>query len=346
MLKRLFVIIAGCVLLAPCLPAQTVDAPGVTVDLGGAVVMHRGIVLYPAAVAAQGIQGTVNVQVTLDARGNVADALVLSGPLELRRTVLDSVLQWHFARGGAATRQVSVAFVPPAGGGAAAVRATGGNAGPASVSGGVLGGVSSQTIISSGQLGAAVAVPGVAEPRKLARITVSGFNEQLRGELLAALPAREGDMITRGDSLTAIAAAAKQYDEHLSVSIGWNSSGEATLQISAPGLLAGPTVSASAPPADWQGIRVGGNVQMANIVNKVAPEYPAIARQARIQDHVILDARIGPDGTMQDLRVVSGHPLLRQAALDAAKQWTFKPTLLNGQPVGVITQLDVNFVLP
>jgi periplasmic protein TonB len=99
-------------------------------------------------------------------------------------------------------------------------------------------------------------------------------------------------------------------------------------------------------PRQVQRIKVGGNVQMANIVSKVTPEYPAIARQARIQDHVILHAVIGSDGLMQDLKIVSGHPLLRQAALDAVRLWQFKPTMLNGTPVEVETEVDVNFVLP
>ncbi len=94
-----------------------------------------------------------------------------------------------------------------------------------------------------------------------------------------------------------------------------------------------------------QRIRVGGNVQMANVTRKVSPAYPALARQARIQDDVILHVVIGTDGGIRDVRVVSGHPLLRQAALDAVRQWQYNPTLLNGEPVEVETDVDVNFVL-
>jgi len=60
---------------------------------------------------------------------------------------------------------------------------------------------------------------------------------------------------------------------------------------------------------------------------------------------VILNAQIGADGTMQQLAVVSGHPLLQQAAMDAVRQWVYQPTLLNGQPTQVVTQIDVNFTL-
>ena len=92
-------------------------------------------------------------------------------------------------------------------------------------------------------------------------------------------------------------------------------------------------------------IRVGGNVQSANLLKKVTPVYPALAKQARVQGQVRFTAIINKDGTMQNLQLVSGHPLLVPAATDAVKQWVYKPTLLNGNPVEVITQIDINFTL-
>ncbi|MEN6535929.1 MAG: energy transducer TonB, partial [Bryobacteraceae bacterium] len=94
-----------------------------------------------------------------------------------------------------------------------------------------------------------------------------------------------------------------------------------------------------------QRIRVGGNVQQAKLVRQPRPVYPPLARQARIQGQVRLAAVISRDGTIQELQVVAGHPLLIQAALDAVKQWVYQPTLLNGEPVEVFTQIDVNFTL-
>jgi TonB family protein len=91
------------------------DEPGVRVDLGGASVLHRDEVEYPDAALDKGIQGTVVVEATLDAEGMVSDARVLSGPLELRKAALESVLQWHFTHGSAgSTRQVSITFQLPA----------------------------------------------------------------------------------------------------------------------------------------------------------------------------------------------------------------------------------------
>jgi protein TonB len=94
-----------------------------------------------------------------------------------------------------------------------------------------------------------------------------------------------------------------------------------------------------------QRIRVGGNVQAAMLMRQTRPVYPPLARQARIQGTVKLQAIISRDGTIQQLQVMSGHPLLVPSALEAVKQWVYKPTLLNGEPVEVVTVIDVNFTL-
>ena len=105
--------------------------------------------------------------------------------------------------------------------------------------------------------------------------------------------------------------------------------------------------TAPPPPRPHQTgpLRVGGNVQAARIVNRVQPVYPPLARQTRISGTVRLHAIIGKDGTIQQLEVMSGHPLLQQAALDAVRQWRYQPTLLNGEPVEVDTTIDVIFSL-
>jgi protein TonB len=107
-----------------------------------------------------------------------------------------------------------------------------------------------------------------------------------------------------------------------------------------------PPVKKEEPkPAAPQRIRVGGNVQQAMLIRQPKPVYPPLAKQARIQGVVRLNAIIGKDGSIQNLTVASGHPLLVPSALEAVKQWVYKPTLLNGEPVEVITQIDVNFTL-
>lgn len=96
------------------------------------------------------------------------------------------------------------------------------------------------------------------------------------------------------------------------------------------------------PPSQ---IRVGGNVQAAKLIRQPKPLYPPLAKQARIQGTVRFNAIIGKDGAIANLQVVSGHPLLVPSALEAVKQWVYQPTLLNGDPVEVVTQIDVNFTL-
>ncbi|HTB12825.1 MAG TPA: TonB family protein [Bryobacteraceae bacterium] len=99
------------------------------------------------------------------------------------------------------------------------------------------------------------------------------------------------------------------------------------------------------PPPPPTRIRVGANVQAANLITKVDPVYPPLAMQARISGQVRFTVTIGKDGSIQNIQLVSGHPLLVAAAKDAVQQYVYKPTLLNGNPVEVITQVDVNFSL-
>src|SRR5213078_1319331 len=111
------------------------------------------------------------------------------------------------------------------------------------------------------------------------------------------------------------------------------------------GVIGGIGTAAPPKPKPTGPVRVGGNVQAARIVNRVQPVYPPLARQTRISGTVRLHAIISKDGTIQQLEVMSGHPLLQQAALDAVRQWRYQPTLLNGEPVEVDTTIDVIFSL-
>jgi protein TonB len=94
-----------------------------------------------------------------------------------------------------------------------------------------------------------------------------------------------------------------------------------------------------------QRVRVSQGVSAGLLVRKVNPAYPPLARQARIQGQVVLRAVISKDGSIEGLTLVSGHPMLAPAAIDAVKQWKYKPYLLNGEPVEVDTEVLVNFTL-
>jgi len=111
-----------------------------------------------------------------------------------------------------------------------------------------------------------------------------------------------------------------------------------------------PWSSPPPPPLQPKGahpqrIRVGGQVIAARLIYQPKPEYPPLAKMARIQGTVLLEAIIGRDGTIRELKVLSGHPLLAKAALEAVQRWRYQPTLLNGEPVEVLTEISVSFAL-
>lgn len=106
-----------------------------------------------------------------------------------------------------------------------------------------------------------------------------------------------------------------------------------------------PKPSATPPPPKPSTQRVSGGVLQGSAIRKVQPPYPAIAKAARAQGAVQVAVTISEEGRVISAEAVSGHPLLRQAAIDAAKQWTFRPTELSGVPVKVQGILTFNFNL-
>jgi len=389
-------LVAGVFPLA-AVPQIVADGPGVSVDLGSAALIHRPPVQYPEAARIGRVEGTVVVEATLDSAGNPVDARVLSGPQELRRAALQSVLQWHFMRGSGLVQQVSIAFKLPAessqpetlgkvianvqvaapgqpqaqmtsqgltqeqkdaltarlkemqaeivaqrAGAPAASQTSAADAEIAALNGEMKALSAQMTAGNYSQQQQAVATLGpqlgemaakIQSLRKITAFKTSGLSDSASRELLNSLPVHVGDSAT-ADNMSKLNSAVKQFDEHL-IAV-WHvptTSSEVEVVITAPG----------AEPA--QRIMVGGQVQEANLIRKVAPVYPPLAQSARIQGHVVLEAVIGKDGSVQELKVVSGHPMLAPAAMEAARQWQYKPTLLNGNPVEVTTQIDINFTL-
>jgi protein TonB len=90
-------------------------------------------------------------------------------------------------------------------------------------------------------------------------------------------------------------------------------------------------------------VRVGGSIREPSKVRHVPPAYPEIARAARVQGTVVLECLLTPEGRVEGVRVVSGHPLLSPAAAAAVGQWLYRPTLLNGVPVPVVMTVTVTF---
>lgn len=311
-------------------PQSVADAQGITVEMNGAQVIHRAPVVYPQRALQAAIEGAVTVEVKLDATGSVGDARVVAGPDELRKAALESVLKWHFTREVAnSVRQVTIGFALPRRDGAQAGGAAGGVASGArgGIVAGVVGGVPGG--IRGGVAGASFTM------KPLKSIDTPGLSQAVRDELLARLPVHPGDTMDP-ETVAKIGAAMRDYDEHLSMSVRANDDGT-VVQIAAP--EAQPT---SLPP---ERLRVGGSVQQTKLIRQPRPVYPLEAKEARIQGVVKLSAVIGKDGSIQTLEVLSGHPLLVPSAVESVKQWVYQPTLLNGNPVEVVTQIDVNYTL-
>jgi protein TonB len=102
---------------------------------------------------------------------------------------------------------------------------------------------------------------------------------------------------------------------------------------------------AGPPTAPTGPIRPGGDIRPPVKVRNVVPVYPEIARVTSVQGVVVLDCTIGVDGRVDDVKVLGGPPLLRTAAVDAVRQWLYRPTLLNGVAVPVVMTVTVRFTL-
>lgn len=118
-----------------------------------------------------------------------------------------------------------------------------------------------------------------------------------------------------------------------------------TRPLVAPLLLLITLSSLAVSQARPQGVRVADTIMASHLLKRVSPVYPPLARQAHIQGTVILKVRITKSGEVANIQLVSGHPMLAPAAIEAVKQWKYDPYLLNSEPVTVDTQVAVNFTL-
>lgn len=134
-----------------------------------------------------------------------------------------------------------------------------------------------------------------------------------------------------------------------SVGIQWNidpATGDNAIALfAASASVTGASADFPPPLEGVKRLRIGGNVQSKRLLVQVPPQYPPLAKQARVQGTVRFEVLINRDGTVKSLAVANGHPLLVDAAQTAVRHWTWQPTLLNGEPVEVLTVVDVNFTL-
>jgi TonB family protein len=204
------------------------------VEQGGEHLLHEPHVLYSPEALDNRVEGRVVLELSVDKDGQVYDALVISGPQQLRRPALMSVLHWRYS-------------------------------------------------------------PAIPLPTKLA-VTIR-FD----------LPPHTAQMLPADGAKAAGAAS-----------------------------------DSGAQP---KRIRLGGEVQRARLLRQVRPEYPALAKQAQVEGMVVLNVSISPAGDVEEIDVESGHELLIPAAVNAVKQWGYRPVLLNGVPVAVETEVKVTFTL-
>jgi TonB family protein len=324
------------------------DSAGIVVEAGG-MLMHRNPINYPRGA---NVTGTVVIDATLNQKGEVVDARVLSGPNELRRSALESVLGWHYATDTSAppSVQISIHFNQ-----APLENRKSANPPPAAVRGGA----------------------GLGTIRD---IQFSGITPDLERQLRQRIGVQPGDLLN-SDTMGRISAAAHSIDEHIIVSLSRETRNPDDTGFTIVRLSLGPQVPTAVtrvgvtggvtggvpggvvggvegippppPPAPagivtlegGQRVRVGGQVAAANLVRRVVPAYPPQAKENRIQGTVRFNVTIAADGSVKEVQLISGHPLFVPVATDAVKQWLYKPTLLNGAPVEVITTIDVNFTL-
>ncbi len=310
-------------------PQAPADAAGVDVNTGYFKVLHRSGVEYPDAARNTGAEGTVVVSVTVDKKGEVVDARVVSskGPQELRRAVLSSVLGWHFSMDPVETKEgvkpvpesfeVAVRFSP----------------GPGA------GGASTESRV----------MPVDSRVVTVDELDLSRLPTELRPKVEAALTISAGQAVRKEDIMSMLKAV-QDVDEHIQLAPAMRATEPGHVRLALVVRQTIPVATDYVPPSSSiepgpQRIRVGGNAAALNLEEKVTPKYPPDAKAARVQGVVRMTALIGKDGHVLRLEVVSGHPMLVPSAMEAVKQWVYRPTLLNGNPVEVITQIDVNYTL-
>ncbi len=293
-------------------PLQAMPVPQEQTDSN---LLHSVAPKYPQAARDKHIEGPVVMEVKIDEAGHVSDARVLSGPDELRSAALEAVLQWHYspkAMSLPATTRVTMDFKLPKDGAPQAAAET------------------SRPM---------PALPAGAHVT-LSTLDVRGLTAAAHDELIERLPSHSGDLVDT-DALKALTAAVHAFDEHLVISA--ELTGDPPRSVAVHVSLPGAAESARSMPPNR--IRIGGNLQQTKLISQARPVYPPDAKAQRIQGVVKLQAVIGKDGKVENLQVLEGDPILAKAALEAVQQWQYQTTLLNGDPVEVLTEIDVNFTL-
>lgn len=317
--------------------------------------------LYPPLARQARIQGTVILKVIITKSGDIGTVRLVSGHPVLAPAAIEAVKQWKYqpylsnGEPVEVTTDVQINFSlagsPPPG----AVGDTPGV--PADVIGKGTGGL--PRISEAVMRGQRTQKIDAVYPSTALQAGIQGF------VLLNVRIDKDGNVaevtLVSGHPLLVQAAmdAVKQWKYQPYLLNGAPTELETTVHLrfdlSGGGNVIEPEASmtelAPAIPADTAGpevpkrVRISQGVATALVADKVQPEYPAEAREQHIQGSVLLQVIISEEGNVENLQLISGHPLLAAAAIDAVKQWKYRPYLLNGQPVEVQTQVLVNFTL-
>ena len=156
----------------------------------------------------------------------------------------------------------------------------------------------------------------------------------------AELKTQDGKLIKSYDRARELAVAAKSAADKAATDAA---AGRERAEVAAAKAKAAAAARAKLARAP---VRVGGQIKPPVKIKDVPPVYPAVAKSARVQGDVVIEATVGDDGKVADARVVKSIPLLDQAALDAVKQWEYQPSLLNGVPMPVVMTVTVRFTRP
>jgi TonB family protein len=287
-------------------------------------VVNAPPVYYPPGALQKGIQGSVVVELTFNASGDVTDSRVLSGPEELRKAGLESALRGTYNIKTARTLQVVVNFVPVPPMPQPVVPPAPGQRG-----GGPRGAAGPQPVPVP------PSVPGLSRPVILETINIAGLQGSELAEMQQRLQVFQGREVSQ-DVIKGINDAIRAAA--VSVPLRGTSFAETASK--------NTVLLVTFGPASFR-IRVGGAVAERELIKPAAdPVYPPLARAANIQGAVVLEVNISRDGKVENANVVTGHPLLVQAAVNAVRQWEYMPIMLNGVPADVVTTVTLNFTIP
>ena len=383
-LLSLFLFLITCASLAAPQETASPQRVRVSDDVMRGVLVKKVDPVYPPLARQARIQGTVVLKALINTSGDVYNLQLVSGHPMLAPAAVEAVKQWKYKpyllNGEAVEVETTVQVIfkledepAPAGAnapGGAAGGVPGGVPGaqfPGRIVGGVIGGIVSSTPApGSGSSGVVRISEAVMRSLRIQKVIPdyppAALTERISGPVLLAVEISPlGDvefirLISGHPRLVPAAIGAVKlwkYKPYLLngepvrvgtiVSLSFGLADQNGLK----GVVSEPPPSETMPPSTTvpQRVRVSSGVQSQLLQTRVNPKYPPDAREQHIQGVVVLKVDIDKDGNVSNVELISGHPALAQAAIDAVRQWKYKPYLLNGTPVEVETQVQVNFTL-